>query len=87
MLMAGLVGGAVWGAIPALLKTRFNVNETLSSLMMTYVAIHLMNYLVTGPWKDRKGFSLPADAAAHRRPDDADADPGYAWFTLACCSR
>jgi general nucleoside transport system permease protein len=59
MLIAGLVGGAAWGAIPALLKTRFNVNETLSSLMMTYVAIHLMNYLVTGPWKDPSGFSFP----------------------------
>ncbi|MEO8881850.1 MAG: ABC transporter permease, partial [Devosia sp.] len=59
MLVAGLIGGAVWGAIPALLRTRFNVNETLSSLMMTYVAIHLMNYLVTGPWKDPTGFSFP----------------------------
>jgi simple sugar transport system permease protein len=59
MIVAGLAGGAVWGAIPALLKTRFNVNETLSSLMMTYVAIHMMNYFVTGPWKNRKGFSYP----------------------------
>jgi len=59
MLVAGLIGGAVWGAIPALLRTRFNVNETLSSLMMTYVAIHLMNYLVTGAWKDPSGFSFP----------------------------
>ncbi|HVX82898.1 MAG TPA: ABC transporter permease [Devosiaceae bacterium] len=59
MLLAGIIGGAVWGAIPALLRTRFNVNETLSSLMMTYVAIHLMNYLVAGPWKDPSGFSFP----------------------------
>src|SRR3569623_2040272 len=59
MLVAGALGGAVWGAIPALLRTRFNVNETLSSLMMTYVAIHLLNYLVTGPWKDPTGFSFP----------------------------
>ncbi len=59
MLIAGIIGGAAWGAIPALLRTRFNVNETLSSLMMTYVAIHMMNYLVTGPWKDPSGFSFP----------------------------
>ena len=59
MIVAGIIGGAVWGAIPAALKNWFNVNETLSSLMMTYVAIHLMNYLVTGPWKNRKGFSYP----------------------------
>lgn len=59
MVLAGLVGGAVWGGVPALLRNRFNVNETLSSLMLTYVAIHLMNYLVTGPWKNKHGFSYP----------------------------
>ena len=59
MLLAGMIGGAVWGAIPAALKNWFNVNETLSSLMMTYVAIHLMNHMVTGPWKDPTGFSFP----------------------------
>ncbi|MDR3473863.1 MAG: ABC transporter permease [Devosia sp.] len=59
MVLAGLICGALWGAIPALLRNRFNVNETLSSLMLTYVAIHLMNYLVTGPWKNKKGFSYP----------------------------
>jgi ABC-type uncharacterized transport system permease subunit len=59
MILAGIIGGAIWGAIPAWLRTSFNVNETLSSLMLTYVAIHLMNYLVTGPWKDPTGFSFP----------------------------
>ena len=62
MLVAGFIGGALWGAIPAGLKTRFSVNETLSSLMMTYVAIHLLNYLVTGPWKDPSGYSFPQTA-------------------------
>ncbi|HEY4202987.1 MAG TPA: ABC transporter permease [Devosiaceae bacterium] len=59
MIVAGFIGGALWGAIPALLRTQFRVNEALSSLMMTYVGIHLMNYLVTGPWKDPTGFSFP----------------------------
>jgi simple sugar transport system permease protein len=59
MILAGIIGGAAWGAIPALLRTQFNVNETLSSLMLTYVAIHLMNHMVTGPWKDPTGFSFP----------------------------
>jgi ABC-type uncharacterized transport system permease subunit len=59
MILAGIVGGALWGAIPAWLKTQFNVNETLSSLMLTYVAIHLLNQMVTGPWKDKAGFSFP----------------------------
>lgn len=62
MLVAGFLGGAAYGAIPAVLRTRFNVNETLSSLMMTYVAIHLLNFLVTGPWKDPSGYSFPQTA-------------------------
>ena len=38
MLLMGMVGGAAYAAIPALLKTRFNTNEILSSLMLVYVA-------------------------------------------------
>jgi simple sugar transport system permease protein len=59
MLIAGVAGGAVWGAIPAFLKTRFNVNEVLSSLMLVYVALQVLNYLVGGPWKDPNGHNFP----------------------------
>lgn len=38
MVLAGALGGAVWGAIPALLRTRFNAQETLTTLMLAYVA-------------------------------------------------
>ena len=62
MILAGLLGGAVWGAIPALLRTRFSVNEILSSLMLTYVAGHVLSYLVGGPWKDPEGRNFPVTA-------------------------
>ena len=48
-------------------KTRFNVNEILSSLMLTYVAIQLLYYLMNGPWKDPEGFNFPQSAAVQRR--------------------
>ena len=48
-----------WAAIPAFLKTRFGVNEILSSLMLTYVAMQLLYYLMNGPWKDPEGFNFP----------------------------
>lgn len=38
MVLAGALGGAFWGAIPALLKTRFNAQETLTTLMLAYIA-------------------------------------------------
>jgi simple sugar transport system permease protein len=59
MFIAGALGGAVWGAIPAFLKTRFNANEILTSLMLTYVAQLFLNYLVRGPWRNPEGFNFP----------------------------
>jgi len=61
-ILAGMIGGMVVGAIVAFLKTELNVNEILSSLMLTYVAQYLLIYLVTGPWKDPKGFGFPQTA-------------------------
>ncbi|WP_343562899.1 ABC transporter permease [Kiloniella sp. b19] len=59
MLIAGVLGGMVWAAIPAFLKTRFNTNEILTSLMLTYVATLLLSFLVHGPWRDPDGFNFP----------------------------
>jgi general nucleoside transport system permease protein len=62
MLIAGVLGGAAWAAIPAFLKTRLNVNEVLTSLMLVYVAMQLLSYLITGPWKDPNGHNFPQTA-------------------------
>jgi simple sugar transport system permease protein len=59
MMLMGALGGALWAAIPALLKTRFNVNEILTSLMLTYVATLLLSALVHGPWRDPDGYNFP----------------------------
>ena len=62
MVLAGIAGGTAWAAIPAVLRTRFSVNEILSSLMLTYVALQVLGYLVGGPWKDPNGRNFPATA-------------------------
>ena len=59
MLLAGAFGGIVWAAIPAFLRTRFNANEILTSLMLTYVAQLWLSYLIYGPWRDPAGFNFP----------------------------
>jgi general nucleoside transport system permease protein len=59
MALAGMVGGALYGAIPALLKTRLNVNEILTSLMLTYASVQLIYYLVRAPWRDPMGMGFP----------------------------
>ena len=62
MVLAGAVSGALWAAIPALLRTRFNANEILVSLMLNYVAGLWLTYLVFGPWRDPAGFNFPQSA-------------------------
>lgn len=59
MLLFGAIGGAIWALIPAILKTRFNTNEILTSLMLVYVASLLLDYLVRGPWRDPDGYNFP----------------------------
>ncbi len=59
MLAMGVLGGALFAAIPALLKTRFGTNEILTSLMLVYVATYLLDWLVRGPLRDPQGFGFP----------------------------
>ena len=59
MCVAGILGGMAYASIPAFLKTRFGVNEILTSLMLTYVATLFLSTLVFGPWKDPDGFNFP----------------------------
>lgn len=65
MVIAGGLGGMAFGAIPAFLKSRFNANEILTSLMLTYVSIQLLGYLVHGPWRDPDGFNFPETRMFH----------------------
>ncbi len=62
MIAAGIFGGTALAGIVAFLNTELNVNEILSSLMLTYVAQFLLIYLVTGPWRDPQGFGFPQTA-------------------------
>ncbi|MCW4115544.1 ABC transporter permease [Aurantimonas sp. MSK8Z-1] len=59
MVLAGILGGMAWAAVPAALRTRLGVSEILTSLMLNYVAIQLLYYLMRGPWKDPMGFNFP----------------------------
>lgn len=55
-LFTGFAAGAIWGAIPGLLKAYFNVNEILSTIMMNAIAVQGMNYLLRGPMIDPDQF-------------------------------
>jgi simple sugar transport system permease protein len=89
LLLLGALGGALYGAIPALLKVRFGVSEILTSLMLVYIAELLLDYLVRGPWRDPKGFNFPQtrlfDDSLHLPTfgDDARLHLGVALMFIA----
>lgn len=62
MLIAGFLAGGLWGLLPAIPRALFKVNETITTLMLNYVAILFGNYLVYGPWKDPQGYNFPLTA-------------------------
>ena len=59
MCFAACIAGAVWGALPALFKAKWNTNETLFTLMLNYVALGIIKYLQAGPWIKQSGTGFP----------------------------
>ncbi|HEY3312621.1 MAG TPA: ABC transporter permease [Anaerolineales bacterium] len=59
MAAAGLVGGAVWAFIPVFLRARGWVNETITTLLMNYIAPTIVSFVVYGPWRARGTASAP----------------------------
>lgn len=70
MILAGFLGGSIWGLIPGFLKARFGVNEIITSLMLNYVAIFWLEHLYFGPWRDPAGRGFPGTAIL----------PDLSWF-------
>lgn len=73
VLVAGIVGGAAWGAVPGALKAYYNVNEILSTIMLNVVAVQLMNFLLRGPMIDpgelERGTRIPQTARLQEGAD------------------
>jgi simple sugar transport system permease protein len=60
MFVAGAASGGLWIALVGALRAYRGVNETISSLLMAYIAIALMNHLVEGPLRDPSSLNKPA---------------------------
>ena len=57
MVLAGFATGALWGLIPALLKAYLKVNEIITTLMMNYIALALINFFIFAVWTEG-GFQM-----------------------------
>lgn len=52
MAIAAMMAGAVWAAIPAYLKSRFKVDDVVTTLLLNFIVFYGMMALLDGPWKD-----------------------------------
>jgi len=59
MMIAAFTAGALWGLIPGALRAYWQVNETITTLMLNYVAIFWVDYIIFGPWKDPDSMGFP----------------------------
>ncbi|MEM7336529.1 MAG: ABC transporter permease [Chloroflexota bacterium] len=51
-LIAGFIGGGLWGMIPGWLKARTGAHEVINTIMMNFIAIQFLNWLLRGPIQD-----------------------------------
>ena len=63
MAAAAMIAGALWIALAGALRHWRGVNETISSLLLTYIAIAIFNHLVEGPLKDPASLNKPSTPA------------------------
>lgn len=84
MILAGMLMGALWGAIPGFLKARYNVNEIISTLMMNYIAVNWNNFFIFAVWSE-SGFQMspmfPKNAWLPRLTDFGSSVPALRGLT------
>lgn len=87
MVIAGALGGFLWAMIPGILRTRFNTNEILVSLLLVYVAEQILAWTALGPLRNPEGSGFPGsrnlrqyEAAAN---NELIAGSGMHWGVVA----
>lgn len=86
MVVAGALGGWLWGMIPAMLKVRFGTNEILVSLMLVYVAEQLLASMAFGAMRNPDGRGFPGSRNLADYPSATswiDANAGLHWGVAA----
>ena len=52
MVVCGILAGGMWAVLPAILKTRFKVDDVVTTLLLNFIVFYTMTALLDGPWKD-----------------------------------
>jgi ABC-type uncharacterized transport system permease subunit len=83
MVLAGLLGGFAWAMIPGVLRTAFNTNEILVSLLLVYVAEQILAAMALGLLRNPDGGGFPGSRNLQQYPSAANleliAGTGMHW--------
>ena len=86
-VLAGALGGWAWAMIPAILRTRFNTNEILVSLLLVYVAQNLLASAAVGWLRNPEGAGFPGSRNLRRWEETANTElfpgTGMHWGVVA----
>lgn len=87
MVVAGALGGMVWALIAGVLRTKFNTNEILVSLMLVYVAQTILSKAATGFLRNPEGMGFPGSRSFSSFPAASNpeliAGTGMHWGVIA----
>jgi len=64
IITASALGGAVWALVPALMRVRLGVGEVITTILMNFVALHLVAFMVRGPLQEGRGVFPQTDLIA-----------------------
>lgn len=86
MIVAGAFGGWLWAMIPAVLRTKFNTNEILVSLMLVYVAESILASVSQGLLKNPDGYGFPGSRNLQQYPsafnEEVFTNSGMHWGVI-----
>jgi general nucleoside transport system permease protein len=63
LTVLGFVGGGLWALLPAILRVLRLVNETISTLLLNYIAPLIVSFFIFGPWRSSESSSYPQSPA------------------------
>ncbi len=79
MIIAGAFGGFLWAMIPGILKTRFNTNEILVSLLLVYVAEQILASMALGLLRNPEGSGFPGSRNLRQYESTANNELIAGW--------
>jgi len=90
-LLAAMIAGALWASIASLMRLWRNAPEVLTTILLNFIAIHLLGWCVNGPLQEPSGQYPESDSAASALPQIGEVHAGIAiaivaaiaaWFLL-----